>query len=161
MVTITALLHATFSHHQQGRIDFNTVNPYLSTGKGFLIHSLQKNWCWEIVRTPPKLGKYWEIHPLRPPDFPPLSWWSTDTILRLNCDPLWKLIKIWTIENNSLNIHKDTFLRCVDYFYHFQISRSKKYMLLSSKFTQCPTFFILRVIDHNACFTNLLLVSNW
>ena len=28
------------SHHQQGRIDFNTVNPSLSTGKDFLIHSL-------------------------------------------------------------------------------------------------------------------------
>ena len=27
-------------HHQQGRIDFNTVNPSLSTGKDFLIHSL-------------------------------------------------------------------------------------------------------------------------
>ena len=30
----------TFSHHYQGRIDFNTVNPSLSTGKDFLIHSL-------------------------------------------------------------------------------------------------------------------------
>ena len=29
-------------HHQQGRIDFNTV-PSLSTGKDFLIHSLEKN----------------------------------------------------------------------------------------------------------------------
>ena len=27
-------------HHQQGRIDFNTVNPSLSRGKDFLIHSL-------------------------------------------------------------------------------------------------------------------------
>ena len=27
-------------HHQQGRIDFTTVNPSLSTGKDFLIHSL-------------------------------------------------------------------------------------------------------------------------
>ena len=36
------LLHYTFSHHQQGRIDFNTVNPSLSTGKDFLIHSLKK-----------------------------------------------------------------------------------------------------------------------
>ena len=26
-----------FSHHQQGRIDFNTVNPSLPTGKDFLI----------------------------------------------------------------------------------------------------------------------------
>ena len=33
-------IHFTFSHHQQGRIDFNTVNPSLSTGKDFLIHSL-------------------------------------------------------------------------------------------------------------------------
>ena len=29
-----------FSHRQQGRIDFNTINPSLSTGKDFLIHSL-------------------------------------------------------------------------------------------------------------------------
>ena len=63
-------LHCTICHHQQGRIDFNTVNPSLSTGKDFLIHSLSKNWCWEIVRAPPKLGRYWEIHPLRPQDFP-------------------------------------------------------------------------------------------
>ena len=57
----------------------------------------------ENVRTPPKLGRYWEIHPLRPQDFswtsrfhgsqeiswasgmdfsiPPSFWWSTDTIL--------------------------------------------------------------------------------
>ena len=27
-------------HHKQGRIDFNTVNPSLSTGKDFPIHSL-------------------------------------------------------------------------------------------------------------------------
>ena len=30
----------TISHHQQGRIDFNTVNPSLSTGKDFHIYSL-------------------------------------------------------------------------------------------------------------------------
>ena len=30
----------SFFHHQQGRIDFNTVNPSLSTGNDFLIHSL-------------------------------------------------------------------------------------------------------------------------
>ena len=32
--------HQSISHHQQGRIDFNTVNPSLPTGKDFLIHSL-------------------------------------------------------------------------------------------------------------------------
>ena len=37
-------------------IDFNTVNPSLSTGKDFLTHSLYKNLWWEDVRTPPKLG---------------------------------------------------------------------------------------------------------
>ena len=42
------------------------VNPSLSTGKDFLFHSLKKDWWWENVRTPPKLGRYWEIHPLRP-----------------------------------------------------------------------------------------------
>jgi hypothetical protein len=31
---------STFSHHQQGRIDFNTVNPSLPMGKDLLIHSL-------------------------------------------------------------------------------------------------------------------------
>ena len=31
---------SAFFHHQQGRIDFNTGNPSLSTGKDFLIHSL-------------------------------------------------------------------------------------------------------------------------
>ena len=30
----------SFSHHQQGRIDFNTVNSSLSAGKDLLIHSL-------------------------------------------------------------------------------------------------------------------------
>ena len=30
--------HFSFSHHQQGRIDFSTVNPSLSTGMDFLIH---------------------------------------------------------------------------------------------------------------------------
>jgi len=28
----------SFSHHQQGRIDFNTVNPSLPRGMDFLIH---------------------------------------------------------------------------------------------------------------------------
>ena len=32
------VLGCTFSHPQQGRIDFNTVNPSLSTGMDFLIH---------------------------------------------------------------------------------------------------------------------------
>ena len=31
-----------FSHYQLGRIDINTVNPSLLTGKDFLIHSLWK-----------------------------------------------------------------------------------------------------------------------
>ena len=30
----------SFPHHQQGRIDFNTVNPSLCAGKDLLIHSL-------------------------------------------------------------------------------------------------------------------------
>ena len=34
------MLGFAFSHHQQGRINFNTVKPSLSTGKDFLIHSL-------------------------------------------------------------------------------------------------------------------------
>ena len=32
-----------FSHNQQGRIDFNTVNPSLPTRKDFPIHALSKN----------------------------------------------------------------------------------------------------------------------
>ena len=35
-----AIFYCSICHHQQGRIDFNTVNPSLSTGKDFLIHSL-------------------------------------------------------------------------------------------------------------------------
>jgi len=30
----------SFPHHQQGRIDFNTVNLSLSAGKDLLMHSL-------------------------------------------------------------------------------------------------------------------------
>ena len=37
---IDLIVDESFSHHQQGRIDFNTVNPSLSTGKDFLIHSV-------------------------------------------------------------------------------------------------------------------------
>ena len=37
---IVVSTHQSFSHHQKGRIDSNTVNPSLSTGKDFLIHSL-------------------------------------------------------------------------------------------------------------------------
>ena len=33
-------VHSSICHHQQGRIDFTTVNPSLSTGKDFRIHSL-------------------------------------------------------------------------------------------------------------------------
>ena len=33
-------MHFSFPHHQQGRIDFNTVNPSLSAGKDLLMHSL-------------------------------------------------------------------------------------------------------------------------
>ena len=35
------LLHSAFSHPQQGRIDFNTVNPSLPTGMDFLSIHLQ------------------------------------------------------------------------------------------------------------------------
>ena len=64
------LAQKTFSHPQQGRIDFNTVNPSLSTGMAFLIHPCRWIDDEENVRTPPKLGRYWEIHPLCPRDFP-------------------------------------------------------------------------------------------
>ena len=49
--------------------DFNTVNPSLSTGKDFLIHSLKKNWLWENVRPPPKLRRLGNPSPL-PSRFP-------------------------------------------------------------------------------------------
>ena len=39
-LTFTFAIQRAICHHQQGRIDFNTVNPSLSTGKDFLIHSL-------------------------------------------------------------------------------------------------------------------------
>ena len=60
----------SFSRPQQGRIDFNTVNPSLSTGMDFLIHPCRWIDDDENVRTPQKLGRYWEIHPLRPQNFP-------------------------------------------------------------------------------------------
>ena len=60
----------TFSHPQQGGIDFNTVNPSLSRGMDFLIHPCRWVDDEENVRTPPKRGRYWEIHPRRPRDFP-------------------------------------------------------------------------------------------
>ena len=52
------ILHPTFSHPQQGRIDFNTVNPSLSTGMDFLIHPCRWIDDEENGRTPPKLGRY-------------------------------------------------------------------------------------------------------
>ena len=42
---------------QQGRIDFNTVNPSLPTGMDFLIHPCRWIDDEENVRTPPKLGR--------------------------------------------------------------------------------------------------------
>ena len=37
-VKMLRCLERTFSHPEQGRIDFNTVNPSLPTGMDFLIH---------------------------------------------------------------------------------------------------------------------------
>ena len=65
----TAFSELTFSHPQKGRIDFNTVNPSLPTGMDFLIHPCRWIDDEENVRTPPKRGRYWEIHPRRPRDF--------------------------------------------------------------------------------------------
>ena len=62
------MLHSAFSHPQQGRIDFNTVNPSLSRGMDFLIHPCRCIDDEENVRTPPKL----EIS-LDPQDFPRAS----------------------------------------------------------------------------------------
>ena len=82
----------SFSHPQQGRIDFNIVNPFLMRGMDFLIHPCRSIDDEENVRIPPKLGRYWEIHPLRlreiswalGMDFPipPSFWWSMDTMIR-------------------------------------------------------------------------------
>ena len=89
-------LYLSFSHHWQGRIDFNTINPSLSTGLDFLIHS--SGWIddKENVRNS---GGIWKSIPNgqkisrgqspsencrleRNLDFPkiPLFWWSTDTM---------------------------------------------------------------------------------
>ena len=46
----------------------------------------------DCIRAPPKQGRYWEIHPWRPRDFPrpegnlegPEFWWSTDILLIIN-----------------------------------------------------------------------------
>ena len=74
----------SFSHPQQGRIDFITVNPSLPTGMDFLIHPCRWIDDEENVRTPPILERNWKIHPLRPQDFPwPSFWWSTDTLLMI------------------------------------------------------------------------------
>ena len=35
-----------------------------------VLKSILLCWWWENVRPPPKLGRYWEIHPLCPRDFP-------------------------------------------------------------------------------------------
>ena len=48
----------SFSHPQQGRVDFNTVNPSLSTGMDILIHPCRWIDYEENVRTPPKLEIY-------------------------------------------------------------------------------------------------------
>ena len=67
---ILSSLPLSFSHPQRGSIDFNSVNPSLPRGMDFLIHPCRWIDDEENVRTPPKLMRYWEIHPLRPQDFP-------------------------------------------------------------------------------------------
>ena len=64
------LQYLSFSHPQQGRIDFNTVHPSLPSEMDFLIHRCRWIDDEENVHTPPKLGRYWKIYPLRHQDFP-------------------------------------------------------------------------------------------
>ena len=64
------LQYLSFSHPHQGRIDFNTVHPSLPSEMNFLIHRCRWIDDEENVRTPPKLGRYWKIYPLRHRDFP-------------------------------------------------------------------------------------------
>ena len=47
--------------------DFNTVNPSCPQVLGWISWSIPDE---ANVRTPPKIGRYWEIHPLLPQDFP-------------------------------------------------------------------------------------------
>ena len=75
----------TSYHPQHWRVDFNTVNHSMPTGMDLLIHPCRWIDDEENVRTPPKLGRYcirtlprggmyWEIHPLLDPrDFPRAS----------------------------------------------------------------------------------------
>ena len=66
---------------QHRKVDFNIANPFLPTGKNIMIHSLQKYRRWQNVRTLPKLGRYWEIYPLCPPDFPRPSKFPSGNLL--------------------------------------------------------------------------------
>ena len=61
--------HSPILSSSVGRIDFNTINPSLPTWMDFLIHPCTWIDDEENVHTPPKLGRYWEIHLRRPRDF--------------------------------------------------------------------------------------------
>ena len=51
-------IEISFYAHLRGRIGFKTVNPSLSTGKDFLIHSLGKDWWWEECTHPTKTREF-------------------------------------------------------------------------------------------------------
>ena len=47
----------TFYHHLQGRIGFNTLNPSLSTGKDYPVHSLMMKRMVVLHQNPGVIGK--------------------------------------------------------------------------------------------------------
>ena len=65
----------------EGKDWFQNCQSFPAHRDGFPDPSVQVD-DEENVRTPPNLGSYWEIRPLRPQNFPmpPVFWWSTDTI---------------------------------------------------------------------------------
>ena len=42
----------TFYHHLEGRIGFNSVNPSLSAGKDYPVHSLNQCLCLIVTKLP-------------------------------------------------------------------------------------------------------------
>ena len=116
---VNMLGDGTFSHPRQGKIDFNTVNPSLSTGMDFLIHPMRRMSVlhqnsggigksipsvlqtslnpWESLRSR-------EISWASGMDFPipPSFWWSTDTVCFKAY--IWG-VTIWTQDMRSTFCH--------------------------------------------------------
>ena len=63
----------SFYHHLEGRIGFNTVNPFLSTGKDYPVHSLMMNRMAVLHQNSGVIGKSTPL--------PRFNWaWIADTL---------------------------------------------------------------------------------